>query len=161
MKVNYFCFQMKTNRDHPLCFLGNYLFIILFIIVLLPSVGYSQKRAGFFNSALHSEFNLLPVPQKVSFTGQNFLFNDSWSVEVPANIPENDPAVLSLTSELKKRFGIRLMRSGRNGARSIQLIVKPGSVIIGQTTRNLQIMPKHIMWNWFRIWMLRHIYPLF
>lgn len=138
MKVNYFCFQMKTNRDHPLCFLGNYLFIIIFIIGLLPSVGYSQKRAGFFNSALHSEFNLLPVPHKVSFTGQNFLFNDSWSVEVPANIPENDPAVLSLTSELKDRFNLKLkakkITKVSNNPRTIRPVVKEGSVLIGEAT---------------------------
>ena len=86
---------------------------------------------------------LLPVPQKVSFTGQNFLFNDSWTIEVPANIPENDPAVLSLMSELKARYGLKIKAKKTtkvsNSPRTIRLTVKEGSVPIGEATTRTRL----------------------
>lgn len=72
--------------------------------------------------------SLLPVPQKVSLTDERYLIDDSWSVSGV----KNDPAVVSLTAELKDRFGVRLKNGG--GSKNIQLVVKRGSVIIAQTT---------------------------
>ena len=107
---------------------------ILLIIVLFPFVSYSQTNIDSFNSTANSENILLPEPQKVSLSDQHYLLDDSWSIDFATNISGDDPAVLSLTGELKERYGLRLKRSGRNGSRFIQLIVKPGSVIIGHTT---------------------------
>ena len=85
---------------------NKYLFGILCIIVLLLSFCNSQKGTGFNN--------LLPVPQQVSLSDQHYLLDNSWFIDFTANIPENDPAVLSLTSELKDRFNLKIKSKNKN-----------------------------------------------
>ncbi len=116
-----------------------YSFIILHIIVLLPSVGYSQKSVGSSDSGAHSGFNnLLPVPQQVSFSEQLFFLNDSWFIDFTTNIQEDDPALRSLISELNDRFNIkiRLQETAKknNSRQIIRMTVKEGSVLIGKAT---------------------------
>ncbi len=63
---------------------------------------------------------LLPVPQKVSLTNTRYLLDDSWSVVPASDLSKNHPALLSLSKELKDRFGLRLESTVR-GVHSIQL----------------------------------------
>ncbi len=81
-----------------------------------------------------SEPALLPVPQKVSLSNQYYSFDDSWSARTIGVNQKNSPAFLSLNSELKDRFEIRLKKSPPKGSPIIALIIKPGSVNFGKTT---------------------------
>jgi hexosaminidase len=110
-----------------------YLFV-LFLSSLLFSLGaHSQENSagGSLNNA-HTGEALLPVPQQVSLSTQQYQLDDSWTIEA-GNISKDDPALLSLKSELKERFGIRLTGSA-SGGHTIRLSVKPGAVVIGKTT---------------------------
>ncbi len=111
-----------------------YLFLLLVLNVLITVHGHSQDKVDDLGSnKLRPGAGLLPVPQKVSFTNTRYMLNDSWSVAPASNLSKNDPALLSLSTELKERFGLRLKSAGR-ATHSIQLSIKPGSVTIGQTT---------------------------
>ncbi|MEP6595265.1 MAG: glycoside hydrolase family 20 zincin-like fold domain-containing protein, partial [Ginsengibacter sp.] len=110
-----------------------YLFLISLSNLLISSGGYSQAKADERVSKNGKPGQaLLPVPQRVSLTDQLYNLDDSWYVEA-GSISKNDPAVLSLVSELKDRFGLRLNNTGHSSAHNIRLTVKPGSVIIGKT----------------------------
>lgn len=81
--------------------------------------------------------NLLPEPQQVSLSDQHYLLDNSWAINFSDNIPENDPAILSLTSELKDRFNLKLKTKTastkkNNSSHIIRLSVKEGSVQIGE-----------------------------
>ena len=95
--------------------------------VLMPLNNYAQD-AG---SGIHS---LLPIPQNVSLSDQVELLDDSWSIETNAKLGKNDPAYISLVSGLKERFGLGLTGSEPKHYKSIQLIVRSGSVTIGDAT---------------------------
>jgi hexosaminidase len=106
------------------------LLLVLFNSLLAPAANPQDKVA----SALAPGAGLLPVPQKVAFIHERNLLDDSWSISTPANISSTHPAVLSLTAELKERFGVRLKNRRGGTGRSIQLAIKPGAVAIGPTT---------------------------
>lgn len=113
----------------------SYLFLASLITVFISLNGHSQNKGNDINTNIeHPGQGLLPVPQKVSLSDQHYLLDDSWSIEFTGNISKNDPAVLSLTSELKERFGLRLNSTRQNGVHKIQLSIKPGAVSIGQAT---------------------------
>lgn len=76
---------------------------------------------------------LLPVPQKVSFLDQHYVLDGDWSVSA-GNITSNDPAVQSLVSELKQRFGISVSTKKQNTKGTILLKIQAGAVDIGATT---------------------------
>ena len=98
---------------------------------LLSSATCSQDKVA---SRLSPGAGLLPVPQKVVFTAERYLLDDSWSINMLGNISKTHPAVLSLSAELKERFGLRLKNKAGIGGRSIELAIKPGAVTIGPTT---------------------------
>lgn len=99
------------------------LFIIIAFCTVFYASGTSLDRVD--------SMGLLPVPQKVSLSDRHYVLDDSWAIVTGSNVSKNDPAVLSLTSQLKEHFGNSLRGKGRNG---IELIVRPGSVLIGETT---------------------------
>ncbi len=108
---------------------------LIFLIVVFSFNSHSQKKDNVINTIIKEQGQgLLPVPQKVSLSKQHYLLDESWSVKTMGGIPKDDPAILSLSSQLKERFGIKLNGANRNGDRTIQLIIKPGSVSIGKTT---------------------------
>ena len=112
-----------------------YLFLILLIIVSITSTGYSQNKISEISTNIEQPGEgLLPVPQKVSLSDQHHLLNDSWTIELAGNTSKNDPAVLSLLSGLKERFGLRLNSTNHNSDHKIQLNITAGSVSIGKTT---------------------------
>ena len=112
-----------------------YFFLIFLIVVFISFNGYSQNKGNEISTNMEQPGKgLLPVPQKVSLSDQHNLLDDSWTIELAGNTSKNDPAVLSLISGLKERFGLRLNSTNHNSGHKIQLKIKPGSVSIGQTT---------------------------
>ncbi|MFT3947747.1 MAG: glycoside hydrolase family 20 zincin-like fold domain-containing protein [Agriterribacter sp.] len=79
---------------------------------------------------------LLPVPQQVSFSDQQYVLDDSWYIDA-GTVPGNDPAVQSLVKELKERFGIIISAKKQNKAvagNRVILKIQPGAVAMGATT---------------------------
>ncbi|MFT3702185.1 MAG: glycoside hydrolase family 20 zincin-like fold domain-containing protein [Agriterribacter sp.] len=104
-----------------------YLAVIVLFHALLVFKGQAQQNQ------LFPEKRLLPVPQQVSFSDQHVVLDDTWSIS-NGNISATDPALHSLVSELKARFGIGISKSkNAAGSKSIVLKLQPGSVNIGTT----------------------------
>jgi hexosaminidase len=79
---------------------------------------------------------LLPVPQQSSFSDQHYPLNDGWYIDA-GNVSNNDPALLSLVLELKKRFGISIFSkktTKTSSSKTILLKIQSGAVTIGPTT---------------------------
>ncbi len=75
---------------------------------------------------------LLPVPQQVSFTKNTFKITGSWVV-VNNEPAKNKAAIISLLTGLQKQ-GLTVKQSDNNNVlQSIKLVVKEGSVGIGET----------------------------
>jgi hypothetical protein len=114
-----------------------YLFVLLLLNVLIYSNVYSGDKNDFL-SKNKAGMGLLPVPQSVSLTDHQYVLNSSWFIGAGNNISKADPALQSLTSALKERFGLTIkINSGANignKTRGIHLIIKAGAVKIGQTT---------------------------
>ena len=106
----------------------NYL-LVLFCCALISTHVHSQNVAQ-----LNTGSGLLPVPQKLWLSDTRYLLDGSWSINTTGAILKTDPAITSLSSALKERFGLTLNPSTNGGTGSIQLIIKPGSVKIGETT---------------------------
>ena len=106
-----------------------YYLLLFFCCALISPHVHSQNVAQ-----LNPGWGLLPVPQKVSLSDTRYLLDGSWSINTTGTILKTDPAIISLTSALKERFGLTLNPSSHGGTGSIQLIIKPGSVKIGETT---------------------------
>lgn len=75
--------------------------------------------------------SLLPVPQQVVLTDQQYELDDSWGI-ASGNVAKQDPALLSLHKELQERYGLRL-NSHRGSRHTIRLNIQPGAVSIGKT----------------------------
>ena len=106
----------------------------------LLSIVILQALTVFTCQAQHNQFfpekRLLPVPQKVSFSDLHFVLDDNWTI-LSGNIPGNDPAIQSLVSELKDRYGIAIQikkTEQRNASKkTIIFKLKAGAVEIGPT----------------------------
>jgi len=112
----------------------SFYFLMIFFFSLVISVeSHSQNP---FQSKPGS--GLLPLPQSVSFSSNEYVLDNNWVIDAGSNISKADPAVQSLTAELKDRFGITIkMSAGANRSKKspiIHLIVKPGIVKIGKAT---------------------------
>ena len=112
-----------------------FLFPFLLFTVLISLNVYSGTR-DFLSSKDDPGAGLLPVPQSVSLTGQEYLLDNNWLINAGSNIPKEDPAVESLSSVLKDRFGltIKMNTAAKSGNKVIRLLVKAGSVTIGKST---------------------------
>ncbi len=110
-----------------------YFFLFFAVNALITLNGYSQAgRPDSTSMSKDPGRSLLPVPKKVALSTSNYLIDESWSLET-AGLSKNAPSVLSLTTELKERFGLRLNGvSGKRGHK-IFLTINPGAVPIGQT----------------------------
>ena len=113
-------------------------FYLLPCIVLCSLMSYSQKSvSSFVLNNPSPEYSLLPVPQQVNLSSKSFLLNNDWFIEMGSNVLNNDPAVLSLMTELNERFGLNIkpdkaVKQRAGGKYNIRLVIKPGSVSIGQ-----------------------------
>jgi hexosaminidase len=108
--------------------------VILFLFVLLvSSCRNSQNKTDQFNSNTRTDLKLLPVPQRVSFTGRNFTISNDWIFDPGSNIYMDDPVANSLVSGLKERANLeinskRLNRRNNSRRYLIRLKIIPGSV---------------------------------
>lgn len=103
--------------------------LLLLPVLAIPSLQAQQNLSSPGN-------RLLPVPQKMQFTNQHFLLDESWTIAC-GSLPENDAACSSLQAELKTRFGISLgthRGKGKNNEKTITLKIQRGAVPIGETT---------------------------
>ncbi len=109
-----------------------YLLIFFGCLIISPDT-HSQNRVQ-----LEPGSGLLPVPRSVSLIDHEYVLDHNWFIGAGSNISKADPAMESLTSALKERFGltIKINTEADSGSklRGIHLIVKAGSVIIGKTT---------------------------
>ena len=106
----------------------NYLLVLFCCALISPHI-HAQNVAQ-----LNTGSGLLPVPQRLWLSDTRYLLDGSWSINTTGAILKTDPAITSLISALKERFGLTLNPSTNGGKGSIQLIIKPGSVKIGETT---------------------------
>jgi hexosaminidase len=77
---------------------------------------------------------VLPVPQKVTLTGHEFILDDRWRVQIGDGVKDSAIAAESLKDGLATRFHLNLAqgRSNSAAAPSIRLALKPNSVSIGE-----------------------------
>jgi hypothetical protein len=97
----------------------------------------------FTATALHSEtlsplaargYPVLPVPQRVTLTGNDFVLDSHWKLRLEGEVKENDVAVESLKAGLASRFHLKLAETGSDRLDSgvIRIDLRPKSVSIGQ-----------------------------
>ena len=82
------------------------------------------------SSLFRRGYNVIPVPQKVDFKGGDFEFGSGWRLALGSGVKPDGVAVESLKEGLEARHGITLATRGRG--KTIELAIKPGSVVIGQ-----------------------------
>ncbi|RYY22967.1 MAG: glycoside hydrolase [Chitinophagaceae bacterium] len=102
-------------------------------VFLTGTAGLAQATASASNNQ-KAGGSLLPVPQQSSFTDSRYQVDDSWSVVTGAGVSNSTPALLSLNSGLKDRYGLRLRARQGVRNRTIELVIKAGTVKIGPTT---------------------------
>jgi hexosaminidase len=88
-------------------------------------------------------YSVLPVPQKVTLTGNDFTLDNRWKLELDGEVKGNDVAVGTLKSRLASRFQLNLAGAapGQLAFGVIRLELRPNSVSIGQATdRNKQAL---------------------
>jgi N-acetyl-beta-hexosaminidase len=77
-------------------------------------------------------YTVLPSPQKVRLSANDFEFTHSWRLEPGAGIKPADMSVQSLREQLQERFQFKLDGSGN--AAAVHLVVAPNTVTVGATT---------------------------
>jgi hypothetical protein len=88
-------------------------------------------------------YAVLPVPQKVTLTGNDFSLDNRWQLELESGLKESDVAVESLKDGLATKFQLNLVQKHSTGADSsvIRIALKPNSVPIGQATdRDISVL---------------------
>jgi hexosaminidase len=127
---------MKTKNNYVPCHHYRYssLLVVFFFEILISFCGYSQSNTDSLRSTTNAGLNLLPVPQKTSFTGRDFLLNDNWILESGSNLSADSPTVQSLISGLKERCNIKINSSIHNNNNNqhhlIRLTIRSDSVPI-------------------------------
>jgi hypothetical protein len=113
--------------------------LLLFVFVFLflgtnAQVTKAVKKEGNVTANLQSGSQLLPVPQKVSFSAKKFSINSTWQLET-TTAAGNAVAVESLLEGLKeKNIQLRSSVSNRSASPRIRLVVRNGAVEIGKAT---------------------------
>lgn len=79
-------------------------------------------------------YSVLPVPQKVTLTANDFTLDNRWKLELDGEVKENDVAVNSLKAGLASGFHLNLAGAapGQLASGVIRLELRPNSVSIGQ-----------------------------
>ena len=112
---------------------GHYYLLILFCCLIISMDCHSQNPVPFKPGSA-----LLPVPQSVALSNQEYVLDQNWLIVAGTNISTTGPAVQSLIAELKERFGLTVKLSTgahpSNRLTVIRLIVKAGAVTIGKAT---------------------------
>jgi hexosaminidase len=119
---------------------GYILTLIIFLYGVFNSINvYPQKSPVLPNSENNEKSNLLPVPQRESYTGRNFSIGNNWILEAESNIISDDPSIRSLITGLNEHAGLKINPTTLNNTNAsqlprIRLIMKSGSVATGHTT---------------------------
>jgi len=80
---------------------GHYYLLILFCCLIISMDCHSQNPVPFKPGSA-----LLPVPQSVALSNQEYVLDQNWLIVAGTNISTTGPAVQSLIAELKERFGL-------------------------------------------------------
>jgi hexosaminidase len=108
-------------------------FTILVLFLGSATAGGTRLLAGGTASPLFERgYNVIPAPQQVKLTGPDFQFGPGWRLVLRANVNAADVAVEALRDGLSERDSIPLTTSAQAGGKTIELIIKPGSVQIGE-----------------------------
>src|SRR6185312_11090990 len=79
-------------------------------------------------------YTVIPEPQRVQLSGNDFQFGDGWRLAPPSGAEGNLATVDVLTNDLASRYGIRLETQSGKASKTVRLMVRPGSVQIGSAT---------------------------
>ena len=105
----------------------------LFAAILLLPVSTARGETV---SALYSKgYSVIPGPQKVTLTGDDFVLSDGWQVELGRGVPGENVAVESLVEDLAARYRLKATVGGSKIPRPgvIRLEIAPESVSIGES----------------------------
>src|SRR5215472_8605456 len=77
-------------------------------------------------------YTVIPQPQNVDLTGDDFAFGSDWSLVLKRGVDSSSAAAEILRSDLASRYGIRLLAASKSASSSktIQLEITPGTVRI-------------------------------
>jgi hypothetical protein len=81
-------------------------------------------------------YTVIPEPQKVTLTGQDFEFTSSWRLQLGPGVKADDIAVVSLKEELQERFHLALSEAKGKGGSILSLGIDPHAVEVGVATDN-------------------------
>jgi hexosaminidase len=103
------------------------------LLALITSCSNSATNKDTFNTELTAGFNLLPVPQQVSFSGNYFTIGNDWTLESGNKLTGESKAVSSLLAGLKELGGPEIKSGLQEEANLrrrhfIRLSILPGSV---------------------------------
>lgn len=105
-----------------------FILIAMICMIIMSCSGSSQPRSENANVSVD---NLLPVPQKMLFTGKSFTIDKSWTIINEGSEGGSEAAVNSLMLALKERGGLEPAKdTGNNKRKQIRLAVKRGSIIL-------------------------------
>ena len=126
---------LQEKNSYLTCHHYRYSSLIVLILfeILISFCGYSQKNTDLLRSNTSEGLSLLPGPQKISFSGRDFLLNDNWILEPGSNISMDSPAVQSLIDGLNERGNIKInsrIKDNNDQYQFIRLTVRSGSVSI-------------------------------
>ena len=81
-------------------------------------------------------YTVIPEPQKVTLTGQDFEFTSSWRLQLGPGVKADDIAVVSLKEELQERFHLALSEAKGKGGSILSMGIDPHAVEVGVATDN-------------------------
>ncbi len=95
------------------------------IFVCLCSTGNAQAVSALFARG----YTLVPAPQKVVLTQQDFAFGHNWQLRLDKSVSPKDIAVELLRDDLASRFHVTLATSS-GASNLVTLSISPGSVTV-------------------------------
>src|ERR1035441_4342973 len=77
-------------------------------------------------------YTVIPEPQEVTLSGQDFEFTSTWRVVLGPRVSANDIAPVGLMEELQERFHIDLSEAKGKSGPIIKLVIDPHAVEVGE-----------------------------
>jgi hexosaminidase len=100
---------------------------ILFLFFLAAPAGLTAASSLYLRG-----YTLIPEPQKAALRSADFQFDNTWRISFGPSVKANDIAPESLREQLNERYGVNLATRGEG--KSIDLVIQPNSVQVGETT---------------------------
>ncbi|MGO8789921.1 MAG: beta-N-acetylhexosaminidase [Terriglobia bacterium] len=104
----------------------------IFILEFICLAG--TLRAATASPLFARGYTVIPSPQKVTLSGQDFEFAASWRLELGPGVKADDIAVVSLREELSERFHLVLAEGKGKGGSTLKLALDPHAVEVGEAT---------------------------